>query len=85
MEKYFLVHDRDCPPLCSQHFIAMIIPSEFFFQLNLGFDRILFILLMNFVKPFHSFLVLCAHANLLKLCFLFPFALFLVKLLQLLP
>lgn len=63
----------------------MIIPSEFLIQFDLCFDRVLFILLMNFIEPFYSFLILCSYLNLLEFCFLFPFFFFLIKLLQLFP
>lgn len=63
----------------------MIIPSEFLIELNLGFDRVLFILLMDSIEPFDCFLVLCSHVNLLKLCFLFPFFFLVIELLQIFP
>ena len=63
----------------------MIIPSEFLIQFDLCFDRVLFILLMNSIESFDSFLIFCSYLNLLEFCFLFPFFLFLVELLQLFP
>lgn len=63
----------------------MIIPSEFLIEFNFCLDRVLFILLMNSIEPFDSFLILCSYLNLLEFCFLFPFFFFLIELLQFFP